>query len=36
LRVAGSLLGGYDATAGDCGSGVALLSGWLAGQKGSV
>lgn len=31
LRVAGSVLSGYNAAAGGCGSGVATLSGWLAG-----
>ena len=33
LHAAGSLLGGYNAAAGGDGSGVALLSGWLAGKK---
>ena len=31
LRVAGSVLSGYNASAGGCGSGVVALSGWLAG-----
>lgn len=32
LRCAGSVIGGYDAQRDGCGSGVALLTGWLAGS----
>ncbi len=33
LRVAGSVLGGYDYASGGCGFGVPLLTGWLAGLR---
>lgn len=33
VHAAGSLLGGYSAAAGGSGSGVAILSGWIAGKK---
>jgi glycerol-3-phosphate dehydrogenase subunit B len=35
LHAAGSLLGGYGAASDGSGTGVALLSGWVAGQKGA-
>lgn len=36
LYAAGSLLGGYQAAADGTGTGVALLSGWIAGRKGGT